>query len=346
MEYGLLLLGQYERERLLNLAHWAEQEGFSHLWYADEKFYRDPYVSLAVIAENTERIQLGTCVTDPFTRHPALTAMAMGTLDDLAGGQRANLGIGAGFSGLEAMGIKRKKMVAALREAIDLIRRLWQGETVTVEGKVISFYNGQLNFDARPDIPITVASAGPQILRLAGEVADMVMLGDLAGVEEIENALAAVAEGATRAQRSLDDLHLITRLNLIISDDVEAAYEPMKPWILIDLWHIYPRWESLFYYSPEWDERLQPLADFIEEYGGKPRNVGDYSLIEAYNDLITPEMVRQKALVGSPEAIAAQIEAIAGTGIEQITLFPVPVGEETIEDVLEIFANKIMSEVE
>lgn len=346
MDYGLLLLGEHSPDRLINLARWAEAHNFRHLWYADEKFYRDPYVSLAYVAQNTSRIAFGPCVTDPFTRHPAITAMALGTLDEFAGGGRAVLGIGAGFSGIEAMGIQRGKTVAALREAIDLIRRLWAGETVTLEGSAVSFHDGQLNFGARPDIPILIASAGPQILRLAGEVADMVMLGDLAGRAQVEKALAHVEQGAQRAGRTLDDITLITRLNLIISDDAEVAQEPMKPWILIDLWHIYPNWSSLFYYSPDWDERLKPLAEFIEDYGGKPRNVGDYELVSQFSPLITPEMVQQKALAGSVAGIVGQIVELAKVGIKQITLYPVPVEGQTLESTLAVFGEEIMPRAE
>jgi 5,10-methylenetetrahydromethanopterin reductase len=77
MQYGLLLLGEHEPHRLLTLARFAEAHNFENLWVGDEKFFRDPYVSLTYLAQHTERISLGTCVTDPYTRHPALTAMAM-----------------------------------------------------------------------------------------------------------------------------------------------------------------------------------------------------------------------------------------------------------------------------
>jgi 5,10-methylenetetrahydromethanopterin reductase len=178
----------------LTLARFAEAHDFENLWVSDEKFFRDPYVSLIYLAQHTERISLGTCVTDPYTRHPALTAMAMGTLDEVAGA-RAVLGLGAGFSGLQAMGMPHVKPVVALREAIALIRRLWVGETVNMQGKTIVFHSAELNFKARPDIPIMIASSGWQILRLVGEVADSVMLGDLASVRVIAPALAEVKRG-------------------------------------------------------------------------------------------------------------------------------------------------------
>lgn len=265
MRYGLLLLGEHSPDRLLNLARFAEAHDFENLWYGDEKFFRDPYVSLTYLAQHTERIQLGTCVTDPYTRHPALTAMAMGTLDEVAGG-RAVLGLGAGFSGLPALAVHQVKPVAALRESITLIRRLWAGETVTMQGEVIAFHGGELNFKARPDIPILIASSGRQILRLAGEMADCVMLGDLASARVIAPALAEVRHGAERTGRSLTGVPLIARANLILSDDPSAARAPMRPWLAVGLWQMYPRWDYYFSYSPEWDERFKAIRAFIGRY--------------------------------------------------------------------------------
>jgi 5,10-methylenetetrahydromethanopterin reductase len=345
MRFGLLLLGEHPPERLKRLAQLAEEHDFEHLWYADEKFFRDPYASLAYLSQHTARIQLGPCVTDPFTRHPAITAMAMATLDELTGG-RGVLGIGAGFSGVEAMGIHRQKVVRTLREAIELIRQLWAGGTVTFQGETVAFHSGALNFPSRPDIPILVASAGPQILRLAGEIADAVMLGDLASPTAIRKALDFTAEGAKRAGRTTDALYRITRLNLILSDDLEAACELMRPWITGDLWHTYPRWDSMMTYRPEWEEELRPLRDFIEGYGGKPRNVDDFKMVAEYNRLITTEMVREKALVGSADQIVAQIDEIASAGVQQIALYPLPPEGQDIESVLAAFFERVMPRVQ
>jgi 5,10-methylenetetrahydromethanopterin reductase len=345
MRYGLLLLGEHTPDRLLRLARLAEENDFEHIWYADEKFYRDPYASLTFLSQHTSRIKLGTCVTDPYTRHPAITTMAMATMDEYAAG-RGVLGIGAGFSGLEAMGIERTRVVTKLRESIELIRRLWAGESLTYDGETTTFRNGELNFKTRSDIPIAIASAGRQILRLAGEVADEVMLGDLASPEVINKAIKEVEIGAGKAQRSLSDIYLITRVNLIISDDVKAASDIMRPWITGDLWGVFPNWKSMFTYKPEWDELLGPLKEFIDDYGGRPRNVGDFALIAKYNHLVTDEMVKDKALVGKVDDIVDQIVKIAGTGVQEVTMYPLPLPDQDIESVLSVFLEEIKPRVD
>jgi 5,10-methylenetetrahydromethanopterin reductase len=270
--------------------------------------------------------------------------MALASLDEVAGG-RAILGIGAGFSGLQAMGLQHDKPVVALREAITLIRRLWKGETVSVKGEKVAFHGGELNFKARPDIPILIASSGRQILRLAGELVDSVMLGDLASARVIAPALAEVRHGVERAGRSLDGVPLISRANLILSDDPVAARAPMRPWIAVGLWNIYPRWETAFNYSPDWEERLAPVKDFVKRQGGAPRNVGDFGLIAELATVIPDELVRDAALAGTVDEVARQIVEIAGTGITQITLYPMPLEGQTIETVLERFVREVLPAV-
>ena len=78
-----MLLPHDPPERLVELARLAESRGYDHLWLADERFFREVYTSLALCAMRTVRIRLGPCVTDPYSRHLALTAMAIATLDGI-----------------------------------------------------------------------------------------------------------------------------------------------------------------------------------------------------------------------------------------------------------------------
>src|SRR6516165_3282244 len=107
------MLGDVPIRQMVERARLAEQSGFDKVWLADERFYREVYSCLAAFAANTSRVALGPCVTDPFARHPALTAMAIATLDEISGG-RAILGIGAGISGFAELGIDRRKPARAI----------------------------------------------------------------------------------------------------------------------------------------------------------------------------------------------------------------------------------------
>ena len=100
---GLLLLPSRPSSELRDLAVLAEALGYNDFWLADERFFREVYSLLALAATRTTRIRLGPCVTDPFSRHPALTAMAIATLHEISA-ERAVLGIGAGVSGFQELG--------------------------------------------------------------------------------------------------------------------------------------------------------------------------------------------------------------------------------------------------
>src|SRR5439155_1368911 len=156
---GLLILPTYEPARLAALAEMAEATGYDDFWLADERFFREAYASLTLCALRTRRMRLGPCVTDPYSRHPALTAMAIATLDEIAGG-RAILALGAGVSGFRELGIDASRSAAAIREGVELIRRLLAGDTVTAKGRDVMRPSIVRSLSAqRPDF-FTFATAG------------------------------------------------------------------------------------------------------------------------------------------------------------------------------------------
>ena len=112
----------------------AESLGYDKVWLADERFYRDVYSCLSIFAVNTRRVKLGTCVTDPFSRHPAPTAMAIGTLDEISNGRAI---LKQGLLGFDALGIVPNKPPRAIRESIETIRMLLTGQQVDYHGEII-----------------------------------------------------------------------------------------------------------------------------------------------------------------------------------------------------------------
>ncbi|MFQ5923077.1 MAG: LLM class flavin-dependent oxidoreductase [Anaerolineales bacterium] len=202
-----------------------------------------------------------------------------------------------------------------------------------------------MNFKAPLDTPIIVATSGRQILRLAGEISDGIMLGDLATATVIETAQGEINRGADRAGRSKADLPQISRMNLLLTDDAAAAQDRMRAWLINGMWYTYPRWSYYLNYAPDWEEHFAPFKDFLEEFGGKPRNIGDYKLVADYQHLITIDMVRDAALVGTAVDVESQINEIAGTGVDQIALYPIPLEGQTIESVLEQFVNEVQPRV-
>jgi len=130
MEFGFTLKPDHPLERVASLARLAESAGFTHGWLFDSHvLWKEPYVLLTLMAQNTQRMRLGTCVTNPATREPSVTASVLAVLQELSGG-RMDLGIGRGDSARRVLG-KRPTDLAMLEEATSVIRDLFKGTAAT-----------------------------------------------------------------------------------------------------------------------------------------------------------------------------------------------------------------------
>ena len=153
-----------------------ESLGFDHLWLTDSSLHaRNCYVYLTLAAVNSSRLRLGTAVTNPVTRHPAITAAAAATLDERVGRAGRSSASAPGDRPLLALG-RQPCSPADLADAIEAIRALWSGDEVTVTAPGFTLDHAQLRFGARPELPVFVSASGPRTLELAGGLADGVIL--------------------------------------------------------------------------------------------------------------------------------------------------------------------------
>jgi hypothetical protein len=152
----------------------------------------------------------------------------MATLDEISEG-RALLGLGVGGTSCRELGISTPLPVAALRESVDVIRRLLSGEEVSVEGKVVSLREGRLQFTpVRDRIPIYFATHGAQVARLAGEIADGVLLGNVLSPSGIDFYVEQIRMGAEKAGRTLHSLAISLRPEVCVCEDEAAAFAVMR----------------------------------------------------------------------------------------------------------------------
>jgi probable F420-dependent oxidoreductase len=170
MDFGFTLKPDHSLERTVAIARQAEEAGFAYGWLFDSHvLWREPYVLLALMAQATERLRLGTCVTNPGTREPTVTASSLAVLDELSDG-RMDLGIGRGDSARRVLG-KPPITLAHTEEAIRVIRALVAGESVEYEGTELRF-----PWARGWQLPVWVAGYGPLALAMTGRVADGVIL--------------------------------------------------------------------------------------------------------------------------------------------------------------------------
>jgi probable F420-dependent oxidoreductase len=194
MDFGFTLKPDHTLERTVALTRQAEAAGFTYGWIFDSHvIWRDPYPLLVLMAQATERMRLGTCVTNPATREPSVTASSLAVLDEISGG-RMDLGIGRGDSARRLLG-KPPTTMATLEEAIRAIRDLVEGRHVTFEGTELV-----LPWTGRWHLPVWVAGYGPMALAMTGRVADGLIL-QLADPDLIRWFVSQLREAATAAGR-------------------------------------------------------------------------------------------------------------------------------------------------
>jgi probable F420-dependent oxidoreductase len=194
MQFGFTLKPDHTIERTLALTRQAETAGFDYGWLFDSHvLWREPYVLLTLMAQATTRLRLGTCVTNPATREPSVTASSLAVLDEISGG-RMDLGIGRGDSARRVLG-KAPTTMATLEEAVVAIKALVEGRAVDYEGKEL-----RLPWAGSWTLPVWVAGYGPMALAMTGRVADGIIL-QLADPDLIRWFVAQVHEAAVKAGR-------------------------------------------------------------------------------------------------------------------------------------------------
>jgi len=216
---GVLLFSDYSIRELVELAQLSEALGYRFFWYTDVRFARECYIGLTAVALATRTIRLGPGVTDPYSRHPAITASTIATLDEVSEG-RALLGLGTGGTGFRELGIEAKLPVAAMRETVEMVRALLRGGEVSAQGKVISLDGGRLLFEpVRREIPIYFATHGAQITVLAGRIADGVMIANTLDPKAFDFYAHKLAEGMAKDGRVEGSVDLALRVEACISDN-------------------------------------------------------------------------------------------------------------------------------
>ena len=226
MRFGLRIPPCANAREVARCVAAAERAGFDIAWLPDSQFlWRDVWASLALAAELTDRVTLGTCVTNLETRHPSVTAAAAVTLEELAPG-RMILGVGSGDSSIKTLGLRPTRL-AEMRAGIGLIRRLTAGEAIDFEGREM-----RLHASLDRAVPVYMAANGPRALELAGEIADGVIT--VAGIapDLVARMRERVAVGAERAGRSLDELELCFGVFCHVTEDEREAARIVKPYVV------------------------------------------------------------------------------------------------------------------
>lgn len=223
----LALSADLSFQELTALSQAAQARGFDAIWLTDVRFSRDCYALLGALAAKTEMIKLVSGVSDPYSRHPAQLASVAATIDEISGG-RAVLGLGAGGSGLDKLGIEVVKPLGTLREAIGCVRALASGAAVSARAPGFVLTEGKLSFPAPRVPPIAMAAHGPKMYELAGELADIALIANYVDPNGIRWGRQRLDTGAANRAADLPRAELLWRVDVCMSDDGAKAREFMS----------------------------------------------------------------------------------------------------------------------
>lgn len=326
MKFSLRLNNDRPAAEYIALAQAAENAGFNQFWLSDDLFLRSATVILTAVAQATSRIEIGTCILNPYTIHPAEIAMQAATLDELSNG-RFNLGLSSGAGEfLKWVGITPKKPRTELIETIRVINRLLSGKHAPLKGEFLQWSDeAYLRFKPLRRVPIYIGAMSPNMLRAIGEIADG-GLPLLFPPEHFETVMPYIREGANKAGRDIDSIDIAACVWCSISGDAQAAENALR--------------EKIAYYG----HALSPL---IWERLGLTR--ADFTPIEqammVENDAekakarVTEAMLKI-GIVGTTADLTAQLEKLVEMGVKHISLGP-PLGPDPLK-AIEIIGRDVL----
>ena len=296
---------------LESYARAAETAGYESLWVTERYFHEETFTLLGFLAGVTQRLKLGVGVTNPYTRNPALLAMAGATLDRVSGG-RFILGMGRSepFIIRERLGFTYRQPRAVLAEAVSVIRDLLAGNRVDTTGRQFTLRNTRLAIlPVQQPMPIYLAALGPQALRLAGAVADGVILNAYVPAEYVRYAVGIIREGAREAGRDPEAIDITCMLVVRLTNDAGAIIPGLKQRLVRLLSEPYVG-EILLRQGGFDVEILGPLRAAVSSADG------------GAVDFISEEMVEALYVVGDAATCRNRIQDYVAAGVDAPLLLP------------------------
>jgi len=325
MQFGFTLKPDHTIERTLALTRQAEAAGFDYGWLFDSHvLWREAYVLLTLMAQATTRMRLGTCVTNPATREPSVTASALAVLDELSDG-RMDLGIGRGDSARRVLG-KQPTTMATLEEAIGVIKALVEGRAVQFEGAEL-----RLTWTGSWTLPVWVASYGPMALAMTGRIADGVML-QLADPDLIRWFVGQVREAEAAAGRPAGSVKVMAAAPAHIGDlglgrERTRWFPALVSNHVVDMVSKYPR-----------EQLPDALTGYIRDRSGY--DYLHHAEVGSSNAAFVGDEVTDRfCVLGEVADHIAKLKELAAAGVDQFNLYLMN-GDEEAQ--LELYGHEII----
>lgn len=313
----------------LSAAQRAEEAGWAGMLVVDsQNLAPDSYVALTLAATGTQRLGLGTGVTNSVTRHPAVTASAASAVQQVSAG-RMVLGIGRGDSALAHLG-RSPARFAGFERYVDVLQRYLRGESVPFDSiplpdqvaapvdqleladhpteSRIRWLKGEL-----PKVPVEVAATGPRVIAMAGRLADRVMFTLGAVPERLAWGVDLARSARADAGHGPDGLALGAYVNLVCHSDRRIARELVRGGLTT-----FARFSVMHgeVAGPADDESRKVLETLHDGYDMKAHTRGDSVQATLLND----DFVDRYAIAGPPEYCIERLQELAALGIDKVII--------------------------
>ena len=302
------------------MAKLAEDAGFGNIWITDHYNNRDVWTTLAVLSLLTNKISLGTGVTNPYTRNAAITASSIASINELSGG-RAILGIGPGDKAtFDKMGIDWDKPLSRVRETVLAIRAFLAKEQVSQAG----FKGAQMSFTTSK-IPIYIGAQGPKMLELAGAISDGVLI-NASHPDDFKFAVPMIRAGAGKAGRKPEDVQVCAYASFSADKDPAKAVNASK---IVVAFIVAGSPENVLERHGIGMYEAKAISDAISRFDFKGAMDG-----------VTPRMTEAFSISGAPADCRARIDELLSTGVTQIVVGS-PIGPNK-ESAIKLIGKKVI----
>ena len=326
MDFGITIKPDMTIDRIVSLTRQAEAAGFSYGWMFDSHvIWMEPFPLLTLMAENTKKMRLGTCVTNPAVRDVTVASSLFATLNVASHG-RMQMGIGRGDSSRRVLG-KKPTTLENLEDFVNIFRKLNSGSAIDYDGISTRFPWAKAGVP-----PVWVAGYGPKALRTAGRIGDGVIL-QFADPDLIDWCLGFVRQGAKEAGRDFTKFEVMAAAPVWASDNLEVAREHVRWFPALVSNHVM---DLISKYRP--DELPPALTSFVKDRG-KYDYLHHCEVGSDNADFVSDEVVDRFCIIGPIEEHRKKLDRLRKVGVTQFNIY-LMCGEE--EQTLDVYGHKIL----
>ena len=312
---ALYLQDKHPLREAIDHVRYAESRGFEAVWQAESRLVRDAIVPMAAYGAVTDRIKIGSGVINNWTRNAALIAATFSTLDDLAPA-RMMCGLGVWWEPLATkVGVNRRKPLLAMRETVEVVRRLLAMEKVTFKGEFVSVQDIEIDIvhgDRSPkNVPIYIGATGMKMMELAGEIADGVLLNYLVSPAYNREAMEHLGAGAARANRSVEQIDRPQLVVCSLDKDRDRALDNARELVTQYLGQ-----------QPHIMKASGVSQDLLDEIGRVLTWPAEEHQIREAMKLVPDEVVQLITASGTPDECRAKVKEYIAAGCTCPVLYP------------------------